>query len=366
MPLRKLNQRRTFLQQSAIRTSLLLIGLICLSGDALAQDVKVGDTKDGCDGSNRVRFHGKAGDVFIKAGESQRVELPALTNEIVWFCGGDRNRSANDEHFNVVKLSRKDNGAMTWTFFKSERAPASNLVRVGTTKDSCDSSRHVIFRDKADDPVKIKSGQSKLVELASLRNTVNWDCVPPNGKCPKGDVCDEHASNSIPFDTVQIERAGNGAISWVFYMKKNSVPTDESTVPDYVRNATGNLRIGVSPASLNKKLQDIPPDLLKKGAHTAWSNLREKRRGEIKEEITKQGNAAAGNLPGGGFQLESLTLAGADGLELRTAVQGNALWLKLLAHGNAAQTKFTLSGLPDPGSRSLSTSKSNLDSRPNR
>src|SRR6185295_10912988 len=262
MQIRKPNQTTIFRQLVAFRIWMLLSCLICISGEALAQDVKVGDTKDGCDGSNRVRFHGKAGDVFIKPGDSQRVELPSLTNEIVWFCGGDRNRSANDEHFNVVKISRKDNGAITWTFFKSEPAPSSNLVRVGATKDGCDGSRHVMFRDKTAELVRIKAGQSKLVELASLRNTVDWNCVPPNGKCPDEDVCDEHSSNSIPFDTVQIDRAGNGAISWVFYMKKNSVPTGDTAVPDYVRNATGNLRVGASPAAFAKKVPDIPADLL--------------------------------------------------------------------------------------------------------
>jgi hypothetical protein len=327
---------------------LLVFSLICLSGSALAQDIKVGDTKDACDASNRVRLHGKAGDVFIKAGDSQRVELPALTNEIFWFCGGDRNRSANGEHFNVVKISRKDNGAITCGFFRTAPpAPAPNLVRVGTTKDGCDGSRQVKFQGK-DGDVSIKAGQSKLVELSSARNTLNWDCVPPSGNCPSGDVCDEHVGNSIAFDTVQIERAGNGAISWVFYMKKNSAPSSESATPDYVRNATGNLRVGVSAGSLKKELPGIPTGLLKTAARNAWLELRDTHRAEIKEEITTQGKAAAGNLPGGSFVLESLTLAGAEGVELRTAAEGNSLWLKLLAHGNVAQTKFVLSGLPDP------------------
>jgi hypothetical protein len=151
----------------------------------------------------------KGGEVFVNAGDSQRVVLPSLTDEIFWFCGGDRNRSANDEHFDVVKISRKDNGAISWTFFKSAPPAPSNLVRVGTTKDACDGSRQVKFHGK-DGDVSIAAGHSRLVELSSPRNTLNWDCVPPSGNCPTGDVCDEHVSKSIAFDTVQVERAGHG------------------------------------------------------------------------------------------------------------------------------------------------------------
>src|SRR5215467_739197 len=74
-----------------------MLTLIALSGEARAQDTRVGDTKDGCDGSRMVTFQGKDGQVSVKAGASKRVELPALTTEINWLCGGDRERSANDE-----------------------------------------------------------------------------------------------------------------------------------------------------------------------------------------------------------------------------------------------------------------------------
>ena len=334
----------------ALRVCLFVLALTALSGRALAQDVRVGDTKDGCDGSETVTFQGKTGQVSVKAGVAKRVELPALTKEITWFCGGDRNRSANDEHFNVVKISRADNGAIKWVFFKSSPTSAStgpDLVRVGDTKDGCDGSRHVRFKAGGDE-VKVKAGESKLVALSSPRNTLGWSCVPPSGNCPPDDNCDESVSNPVHFDTVQVERAGNGAISWVFYLKKNSAPAGGGdAAPDFVRNANGNVRVGVSAGPFKKEFP-LPPGLLKSTLDKEWTARRADIRAQVREQLIEQGQAAARKLPGGRFVLDSLTVAGADDTELRTAAEGATLSLKYVAHGNAAQTRFTLSGLPDP------------------
>ena len=78
---------------------------------------QVGTTNDACSSGNATRFAGKDGDVTVGAGESKLVELPAYTNELFWFCGGSRERCANDNPFNYVRCERAGNGAITWTFF---------------------------------------------------------------------------------------------------------------------------------------------------------------------------------------------------------------------------------------------------------
>jgi len=326
---------------------MLALALLALSGEARAQETRVGDTNDGCDGSRLVTFQGKDGQISAKAGASQRVELPALTSEINWLCGGDRERSANGEPFNVVRITRASNGAITWVFFKSSLSTPSggaDLVRVGDTRDACDSSRHVRF-DAAAGEVKVKAGQSKLVELASARNSLDWSCVTPAGDCPNNDTCDEHVSNSITFDSVQIERAGNGAISWVFYRKKNSAPAEDGAVFDFVRNASGNMRVAVSAGPLKKEFP-IPAGFLKTKLDSAFTDWHEDITALVRDQLNQQGQEAARKM-GAKFALESLTVATPRATELRTAAQGKSLSLKYVAHGNNGQTKFSISGLPD-------------------
>jgi hypothetical protein len=242
------------------------------------------------------------------------------------------------------------NGAISWQFFKSSGStPASgpDLVRVGDTKDSCDRSRHVRFKTASNDEFSISAGQSKLVRLKSPRNTLDWFCVPPSGNCPDGDVCDEHAGNPIAFDAVQIERAANGAISWVFYRKKNTSPADESNLPDFVRNANGNVRVAISAGAFKKEFDNIPPALLKVTLDHEWTNRHLKIRTEVRDELVKQGEDTASKM-GAKFVLESLTIANTGTTELRVAAEGNTVAIKYLAHGNRAQTRFSMSGLPDP------------------
>jgi hypothetical protein len=78
---------------------------------------QVGTRKDACSRGNEVRFAGKNGDVTVAANESKLVELAAPTTELFWFCGGTRERCANDNPFNWVRCERAGNGAITWTFF---------------------------------------------------------------------------------------------------------------------------------------------------------------------------------------------------------------------------------------------------------
>jgi hypothetical protein len=81
---------------------------------------RVGTTKDACDKNNVVRITGKDGDIKIPADSSELVALPASKKELFWYCGGTRERVANDESFDHVLVERAGNGAINWTFLKKK------------------------------------------------------------------------------------------------------------------------------------------------------------------------------------------------------------------------------------------------------
>lgn len=344
----KIEKTKEAVQRCLLRLLTLAFALFVLSAGALAQETRVGDTNDACDASNIVRLQSKDGQVSVKAGMTKRVKLPSLTTEVNWLCGGDQERSANDQQFDIVRITRANNGAISWVFFKSSPPSGTpggpNLVRVGDTRDACDASRHVTF-NAADGEAKITAGDSKLVQLASARNSLSWSCVTPAGDCPN-DVCDEHVSNDISFDTVQVERAGNGAIRWVFYRKKNSAPEGGAPMPAFVRNATGNLRVAVSAGALKKEFP-VTPGLLKKTLDGEWTKRRSDITKLVQAQLNDQGQEAASKLSAK-FHIESLSVATINTTELRTAADKETLSLKYIAHGNTARTRFSISGIIDP------------------
>src|SRR5262245_2345129 len=79
--------------------------------------VEVGRTRDACAKNNEVRFAGDSGDVKVAANSSLLVQLPASSRELIWYCGGSRERAANDEPFNWVMCDRAGNGAIQWVFY---------------------------------------------------------------------------------------------------------------------------------------------------------------------------------------------------------------------------------------------------------
>jgi hypothetical protein len=79
--------------------------------------VEVGRTKDACAGGNGVRFTGASGEVTVAAGSAQLVRLPAAARELFWYCGGSRERCANDQPFDHVLCERAGNGAISWVFY---------------------------------------------------------------------------------------------------------------------------------------------------------------------------------------------------------------------------------------------------------
>src|SRR5687768_11960845 len=111
-----------------LKTALSYAGLVILCivfspGSAVSQDVKVDQTFDDCDQKNSLKVQGKS----IPVGVTTRVALPAFTNEVIWFCDGDRNRSASDFFFNVVKIRRQPfTDEFKVVFLKSTAKPDSN------------------------------------------------------------------------------------------------------------------------------------------------------------------------------------------------------------------------------------------------
>jgi hypothetical protein len=109
------------------RAALVLAGTVIVASwhasPAAAQlpkgSVEVGRTRDACAGGNLVRFNGRAGEVSIAANQSRIVELPALQKELIWYCGGSRERCANNQAFNWVLCERAGNGAIQWVFYKA-------------------------------------------------------------------------------------------------------------------------------------------------------------------------------------------------------------------------------------------------------
>ena len=318
-------------------------------GVAPQQDKEVGVTSDNCSPARVVRFQGKDGDVTIKPGDSKRVTMPSLMNEFHWFCGDSRERVANDDYFNVVRISRAHDGGIAWKFFKAAPQPATgsgnnkpDLVKVGDTKDACDGERNVHFATKSDALFKIGANQSQLVQLPTSMNTLNWTCVQTNGACPKDDDCKEAASNPVAFNWVQVDRAGNGAISWVFYRQKDEsspVAPDVPRTPPYIHNATGDLRVGLSLPGTHKEFP-FADAFLRSKFDNIWNSKQEVIRQEIMDVVNDRGKKAAAKF-GASFQLDlPLTLSDTNRNELRTAAKDATLWVKYVAHHNVVNCRF--------------------------
>lgn len=200
----------------------------------------VGSTHDACDGSDLVRLTDSRGAQVIRAGEVNRwLRFNDPRTEITWFCGSSEERVANDVAFNDVVLTRAGNGALSWVFRRRERVATTSheaptgMVRVGDTKDACDGGRRVRVPTPAG-VVLVDAGQSKLFAVGSVTRQMSWSCFDSN----------ERVANPIAFDWVNIARAGNGAIQWIFYRLQPPPVTSPSSNPTagrYIHNASGRL-----------------------------------------------------------------------------------------------------------------------------
>lgn len=275
-----------------------------------ASETKVGDTKDACDKSNRVKFQTSSGTASVPPNVSgKEFDLPGLTREITWYCGSSRERSANDTPFNKVKISRASNGAIQWTFLKVAAQASDNpQTQLGNSRDACDASRVVTFTAK-DGPVSLKAGQSVFKELPTMTRELSWKC---------GDS-KERVANPNAFDFIQAERAGNGAIQWYFY---RTMSVQDDSTGNYVDMVPGDI---VIQAPAVKKTLPLP-GFLKQQLDTFWdTNLK-----DVQAEILKslQGDKR--------FTISSLTLSPSGQAELRVGENKDNVLVKYVVHQNTA------------------------------
>ncbi len=332
------------LSRPHLRLSMAAVA-ICLFPLALpaTAQTKVGDTKDACDASHVVKFQAIDGTATVKAPGSKSKDLPGLTREITWYCGGTRERSANDEQFDHVKLLRAKNGAMQWTFFRnakpagptgSEVPPdkdgTSGLTRVGESNDACDASHKIAFTAKNGERVRLAAGKTELVELEGLTREIKWKC----------DDSSERVANPNEFNWVQVERAGNGAIHWVFYRspsmlhpgnRKAGPAENDASFGDFIHNIPGDVTVAL--AGTKKVFPN--PGVLKKQIDTTWDGLRDTIKAKVEEKATDPK-----------VRLNSVTPASSATSDLRIAKTATGVTLKYVVHGNKATGTYIQK---DPG-----------------
>jgi hypothetical protein len=208
----------------------LAFALVFAAAAATAQ-TQVGDTKDGCDKSNVVSFKIKGGSTFkVKAGEKNKeADFPAPVGDFEWFCGGSQEFSSNDVPFDRIRVTRADNGAIHFFFFRIPPPSGGNVqtANVGDTADGC-HKQHSVTLTGVDGKVSVAASETKIVDLPAATKTVDFKCGND----------DESASNDTFFDRVRVSRNINGAIQWTFYVK--SAAADPKGVCDKV-HATGRL-----------------------------------------------------------------------------------------------------------------------------
>jgi hypothetical protein len=294
-----------------MRSGMMLLAVLTVTIPLLvASETKVGDTKDGCDKSNPVKFQTSSGQVSVGANSPTKgFDLPGLTKEITWYCGGSRERSANDTDFNKVEISRAKNGAIQWTFVRVTAAAAANPeTQLGNSKDACDGSQAVTFTAK-DGPVTVKAGQSVVKELPSLTKELSWKC----GKS------DERVANPSAFNFVQLERAGNGALQW-YFLRAMSV-TDDS-IGDYVDMVPGDFIIQAPALKTTLPM----PGFLKTQLDTFWDANSKDIQAEILKSL--QGDKR--------YQISKLVLAPSSKAELRVGESATNVLVKYVVHENTA------------------------------
>lgn len=314
---------RRRVDRSLGRTAFLVVAgawLAALSPLNATTETKVGDTRDACDKAHDVKFQTSTTPAIVPANIPLRgFDLPALTHELTWYCGGSRERSANGAEFNKVEITRAKNGAIQWTFVRVDRTgpvispPLAQgsvpLLRMGDSRDACDRSQPVTFQAKAG-PVSLAAGQMVLKELPLMTRNVSWKCGSSN----------ENVANPNAFDFIQAERAGNGAIQWVFY--RTPAASDDST-GDYFDLVPGDVVIQVPAANQTKPM----PGFFKQQLDAFWAGEREKLPAQILKD-------APPNL---GVKLTGITLSPPAKTELRVGGTPTDVRVKYVVHENVAQ-----------------------------
>jgi hypothetical protein len=323
-----MHMKKSFLAVAALVGCLFAVN-VCV----FAADKVVGDTRDACDGSNTVKFEGKDGAVSVKRSQTQTVQLPSSTREIYWYCSGSRERSANDTPFNAVQITRASNGAIHWVFLVRTETAATGtgsgsgngsgqgssndgVVRVGDTKDACDRSQVVEVKSTSPD-LRVHAGEMKIGDLPTLTREVFWTCGNSN----------ERAANDNPFNRVQIERAGNGAIQWVFYRTRTVSGPDTGV---FLHNIRGDLMLAARIGNTSVTPQQPPAGFLRQSFDKTWNDMRPDFTDRVRSLIP---TGSVSGLPGK-LRIDSITLSDSSNAELRVAQSDDLLTLKYVIHQN--------------------------------
>lgn len=318
------------------RISCVSVILALTSSPVWAGGKTVGTTKDACDRHDDVTFQTRSGPARVKNDQKEhRFEMVGMVREFQWYCGGSRERVANDRQFNVVVIKRAENGAISWTFQVDDGGAVSpagkdaprDLIRVGDSADACDRSQAVTVTDRSGHDVSIKAGDMQLVELAHPTESLRWHCGTSG----------EWVRNHADFDHVEIERAGNGAIQWVFFRDPTSHSADTGA---FIHDARGIVRIA-GLTSADELPASLEPDLGKQLV-SSFDAVRSDVEAKIEADLMAH---AGGLFPGAKIKKIDLTLPGAANLELRTVVDRATLRIKLVAHDVTAVIDGTVSGM---------------------
>lgn len=291
--------------------------LVAIPASAIANPKSVGTTKDACDGHAAVTFATRDGTAKVTNDQKDhRFAMTGFLRELHWYCGGTRERVANDAPFNVVVIHRAANGAIAWTFQNDNAVPAPH-VGVGNSEDACDKSHIVTVRDGQGNNVEIRAGEVKTVDLAHPTQVLSWQCGASH----------ETVRNHADFDHVQIERAANGALQWVFF---HDPATHTSDTGAFIGDARGVVRIAGLPGP-----DEVPdgqePNLAQQLA-TNFEAVRPALQKQIDDDLKQHADTL---FPGVKVKSIEVTLPGAANLELRV-VRDETVRIKLVAHDVSA------------------------------
>ena len=155
--------------------------------------------------------------------------------------------------------------------------------------------------------VSVSANQTSRVRLPSLVRELSWLCGSDRNR----------VANPNSFNIVQIERAGNGAISWVFF-RDNVIATDRTG--RFIRNVAGSVSVRTPMGSAN-----FAGSALRNAFDNGWLANAAMVRAAIFEELASEPS------------LRNLVLSLAqipNSAEFRIAENGSEVRLKYIAHEN--------------------------------
>lgn len=219
---------RAFIRKTILAA--VSLALAAFVGRAAGQ-TQVGDTRDACDAANVVSFTTKGGKKLeVRAGDKNKdADLFSPVRELEWFCGTSQEFSSNDVPYDRVRVTRADNGAIHFVFFRLPPPTGGSVhtATVGDTAAGC-HKQHTVSVQGVSGKVSIAASETKIVDLPAATKKLDFQCGNDG----------ESAENDTFFDRVRVSRNSNGAIQFTFYLK--TAAADPTGVCDKV-HATGRL-----------------------------------------------------------------------------------------------------------------------------